>query len=332
MNTAVIGSGGWGTALALLLHRNGHNTVLWSHNPEKALQMSVSRVNPMLQDMVLPESLVISGEDQCVAGCRLVVIACPSVHIRSVCRRIAPYLEPDAVMVSVTKGIEPDTFLRMSQIVEQETNRPVVALTGPSHAEEVARQVPTACLAACADKKLAELVQDAFMSDSFRIYTSPDVIGAELGGAVKNVIAMCAGAIDGLGYGDNTLAMLMTRGLTEIARLGIALGAKREIFAGLAGIGDLIVTCTSHHSRNRRMGIMLGKGVQPQEALSAVGAAVEGYYAASSVRAMAKQNGVEMPIVEAAYQVLYEGVCTQDAVMELLHRQRRSESDFQIWQ
>lgn len=332
MKAAVVGSGGWGTALAMALCRNGHDTVLWSHNRDKANQLSKCRENPMLPGIQLPEELSISGDDTCVLGCELVVIACPSVHIRSVCRRIAPYLQENAVMVSVTKGIEPDTFMRMSQIVEEETKRRTVALTGPSHAEEVARQIPTGCLAACADKKLAEKVQDAFMSDSFRIYTSPDVIGAELGGAVKNVIALCAGTIDGLGYGDNTLAMLVTRGLTEIARLGISLGAKRDTFAGLAGIGDLIVTCTSTHSRNRRAGVLLGQGISPAEALQQVGAAVEGYYAAASVYALSQKTGVEMPIVEAAYKVLYQNVSAQESVSELLHRQRRAESENVVWQ
>lgn len=332
MKAVVVGSGGWGTALAMALHRNGHNTVLWSHDRQKADMLDHSRENPMLPGIQLPDGLVVTGEDSCVAGGKMVVIACPSVHVRNVCRRIAPYLDENAVMVSVTKGIEPDTFLRMSQIVEEETHRPVVALTGPSHAEEVALQIPTGCLAACADKTFAELVQDAFMSDSFRIYTSPDVIGAELGGAVKNVIALCAGTIDGLGYGDNTLAMLMTRGLTEIARLGISLGAKRDTFAGLAGIGDLIVTCTSKHSRNRRTGVLIGQGMSPREALSAVGAAVEGYYAARSVYDLAKKAGVEMPIVEAAYKVLYQDVSASEAVAVLLHRQRRAESEDTGWQ
>ena len=331
MKAAVVGSGGWGTALAIALHRNGHDTVLWSHDSQKAEQMAVTRENPMLQGVKLPEGLRISGDDRCVEGCRLVVIASPSVHIRGVCRRVAPYLDEDAVMVSVTKGIEADTFLRMSQIVGEETHRPVVALTGPSHAEEVARQIPTGCLAACADKALAELVQDAFMSDTFRIYTSPDTVGAELGGALKNVIALCAGTVDGLGYGDNTLAMLMTRGLTEIARLGVALGAQKETFAGLAGIGDLIVTCTSRHSRNRRAGVLLGQGMTPQQALSSVGAAVEGYYAAFSAHALAQKAGVEMPIVEAAYQVLYENVSASDVVQVLLNRQRRPESEDAGW-
>ena len=330
MKAAVIGSGGWGTALAIALHRNGHSVVLWSHNSEKAEQVNSTRENPMLPGIRLPEEILVTGDDRCVENCSLVVIASPSVHIRPVCRRIAPYLREDALMVSVTKGIEPDSFLRMSQIVEEETHRSAVALTGPSHAEEVARQTPTGCLAACEDKALAEKVQDAFMSETFRIYTSPDVVGAELGGALKNVIALCAGVIDGLGYGDNTLAMLMTRGLTEIARLGIALGAQRDTFAGLAGIGDLIVTCTSGHSRNRRAGVMLGQGMTPQQALEAAGGAVEGYYAASSVYALAKQKGVEMPIVEAAYQVLYQGVSAEQAVNQLLHRQKRPELD-SVW-
>ena len=327
MKAAVIGSGGWGTALALALHRNGHETLLWSHDSQKAQQVETTRMNPMLPDIRLPDGLTVTGEDGAIGDCELVVIACPSVHIRSVCRRIAPHLLKDAVMVSVTKGIEQDTFYRMSQVVEEETHRKVVALTGPSHAEEVARQIPTGCLAASEDQALAELVQDAFMSESFRIYTSPDIIGAELGGALKNVIALCAGTIDGLGYGDNTLAMLMTRGLTEIARLGMAMGAKKDTFAGLAGIGDLIVTCTSKHSRNRRAGVMLGKGMAPETVLFAVGGAVEGYYAANSARALAQKMGVEMPIVEAAYQVLYEDVTAANAVRELLHRQRRPEED-----
>lgn len=331
MKTAVVGSGGWGTALAIALYRNGHEVVLWSHSSEKAQQVNMSRENPMLPGIRLPEEIQVTGDDPCVEGCSLVVIASPSVHIRSVCRRIAPHLDEDALMVSVTKGIEADTFLRMSQIVAEETHRSVVALTGPSHAEEVARQIPTGCLAACADKALAEKVQDAFMSEAFRIYTSPDVIGAELGGALKNVIALCAGVIDGLGYGDNTLAMLMTRGLTEIARLGISLGAKRDTFAGLAGIGDLIVTCTSRHSRNRRAGVLLGQGMSPEQALSSSGGAVEGYYAAGSVYALAQKMGVEMPIVEAAYQVLYQNVSASDAVAQLLHRQKRPELD-SVWQ
>ena len=255
MKTAVIGSGAWGTALALLLCRNGHDTTLWFRTEEKAAQIRSSRINPRLQSARLPEALKISADPACVRGCDIVVIACPSFPIRSVCRAVAPWLDPDAVMVSVTKGIEPGTLLRMSQIVAQETGHTnVVALSGPCHAEEVAVSIPTGCLAACEDRAMAEFVQDAFMSDTFRVYTSSDIIGAELGGALKNVIALCAGVCTGLGFGDNTKAMLMTRGLTEIARLGVSLGARKETLAGLSGIGDLIVTCTSMHSRNNRAG------------------------------------------------------------------------------
>lgn len=331
MKIAVVGSGAWGTALAVRLAKNGHDTVLWSHKQEKAAQITASRENPMLPGIKLPQELDISSDPACVAGCQLVVIACPSFPIRSVCRIVSPYLDDTAVMVSVTKGIEPGTLLRMSQIVEIETNRPVVALTGPSHAEEVAREIPTGCLAACPDKERAEFIQDAFMSNTFRVYTSPDIVGAELGGALKNVIALCAGVVDGLGYGDNTKAMLMTRGLTEIARLGVSLGASKETFAGLAGVGDLIVTCTSVHSRNRRAGILIGQGCSPEVAMEEVGAVVEGYYAARSAWTLAQQQGVDMPILYAAYQVLYQNVDAEQAVRTLLLRQRKTESEDAGW-
>ena len=214
MKAAVIGSGGWGTALAMRLQANGVETFLWSHNPKKAAEMAETRRNPMLSGVTLPENLTITADSACVAGCDLVTMACPSFAVRSVAAQIAPYLQERTVVASATKGIEPGTLLRMSQIDEKVFHHPVVALTGPSHAEEVARMQPTGCLAACADKALAEYVQDAFMADVFRVYTSPDVVGAELGGALKNVIALCAGVCDGLGYGDNAKAMLMTRGLT----------------------------------------------------------------------------------------------------------------------
>ena len=203
MRITVAGSGGWGTALAISLCQNGHDVTLWSHNPEKARQMEQTRINPMLRDVLLPDALRISGDPKCVSDCPVVVIACPSFPVRSVCRTVAPWLLPEAVMVSVTKGIEPDTLMRMSQVVEQETGRRTVALTGPSHAEEVAKNIPTGCLAAHPDKELAELIQDIFMSETFRIYTTPDIVGVELGGALKNVIALCAGVCDGMGYGDN---------------------------------------------------------------------------------------------------------------------------------
>ena len=331
MKVAVAGSGGWGTALAIRLCRNGHDTLLWSHNPQKASQMEKTRQNEKLPGVALPDQLRITGDASSLSGCKLVVIASPSVHIRSVCRQVAPYLDADTVMVSVTKGIENGTHLRMSQIVKQETGREVVALTGPNHAEEVARNIPTGCLAACEDQALAELVQEVFMADTFRVYTSPDVVGAELGGALKNVIALCAGACDGMGHGDNTKAMLMTRGLTEIARLGVAMGAKKETFAGLAGVGDLIVTCTSGHSRNRRAGILLGQGLKTEEAVEQVGSVVEGIYAARSAWELAQQMQVDMPIVYGAYCVLYRGADIREVVHALLLRQRKSESEDAGW-
>lgn len=331
MKIAVVGSGAWGTALAIRLHKNGHDVTIWTFEKELIEEMNITRRNPRLPGAVLPEGMKISPDYSCVTGCPLVVMASPSFPIRSVCRGIAPYLDENAVVVSVTKGIENGTLLRMSQVVEEETKRNVVVLTGPSHAEEVALDVPTGCLAACENKDLAEFVQDAFMSDTFRIYTSPDPVGAELGAALKNVIALCAGVTDGLGCGDNTKAMLMTRGLTEMARLGVSLGAQKDTFAGLSGVGDLIVTCTSMHSRNRRAGILIGQGKSVDEAMKEVGAVVEGYYAAKSAWDLCQKQGIDMPIVRAAYEVLYEGASARDAVHNLLVRQRKSESEDAGW-
>ncbi len=331
MKVAVVGSGAWGTALAVRLQKNGHDVTMWTYEKELIPEMEATRRNPRLPAAVLPQGLKISGDYTCVSGCSLVVVASPSFPLRSVCKGIAPYLDADATLVSVTKGIENDTLLRMSQVVAQETGRKVVVLTGPSHAEEVAAEVPTGCLAASENKALAEFVQDAFMADNFRIYTSPDAIGAELGAALKNVIALCAGITDGLGCGDNTKAMLMTRGLTEIARLGVSLGAQKETFAGLAGVGDLIVTCTSMHSRNRRAGILIGQGKAPQDAMKEVGAVVEGYYAAKSAYALGKHQGIDMPITEAAYRVLYENADVKTVFQQLLTRQRKAESEDAGW-
>ena len=322
MKTAVVGSGAWGTALAIRLCQNGHDVTMWTYDTHR---------NPRLPQAVLPDALNISGDYSCVSGCKLVVIASPSFPLRSVCHGVAPYLDTDAVVVSVTKGLEQGTHLRMSQVVAQETGKNVVVLTGPSHAEEVSINVPTGLLSASTDQALAEFVQDAFMADTLRVYTSPDPVGAELGAALKNVIALCAGITDGLGFGDNTKAMLMTRGLTEMARLGVALGAHKETFTGLAGVGDLIVTCTSMHSRNRRAGILIGQGRSAQEAMKEVGAVVEGYYAAKSAYELGKAQGIDMPITEAAYKVLYENANVKDAVQSLLRRQRKAEPEDAGW-
>lgn len=331
MKTAVVGSGAWGTALAIRLCQNGHDVTMWTYEKDLIPEMNATHRNPRLPQAVLPDALNISGDYSCVSGCKLVVIASPSFPLRSVCHGVAPYLDTDAVVVSVTKGLEQGTHLRMSQVVAEETGKKVVVLTGPSHAEEVSINVPTGLLSASTDQALAEFVQDAFMADTLRVYTSPDPVGAELGAALKNVIALCAGITDGLGFGDNTKAMLMTRGLTEMARLGVALGAHKETFTGLAGVGDLIVTCTSMHSRNRRAGILIGQGKSAQEAMKEVGAVVEGYYAAKSAYELGKAQGIDMPITEAAYKVLYENADVKDAVQSLLRRQRKAEPEDAGW-
>ena len=331
MKVAVVGSGAWGTALAIRLCKNGHDVTMWTFEKELIPQMNETRRNPRLPVAVLPENLTISGHYACVSGCKLVVMASPSFPARSVCRGVTPYLDEDAILVSVTKGLEAGTHMRMSEVVAQETGRDVVALTGPSHAEEVAIEVPTGLLAACRNQQMAEFVQDAFMADTLRVYTSSDPVGAELGAALKNVIALCAGITDGLGCGDNTKAMLMTRGLTETARLGVALGAKKETFTGLAGVGDLIVTCTSMHSRNRRAGILIGQGKDAQTAMKEVGAVVEGYYAAKSAYELGQAEGIDMPITEAAYKVLYEGAPVRDTFLGLMNRNRKAESENPGW-
>ena len=331
MKVAVVGRGSWGTALAIRLCKNGHDVTMWTFEKELIPQMNETRRNPRLPVAVLPENLTISGDYACVSGCKLVVMASPSFPARSVCRGVTPYLDEDAILVSVTKGLEAGTHMRMSEVVAQETGRDVVALTGPSHAEEVAIEVPTGLLAACRNQQMAEFVQDAFMADTLRVYTSSDPVGAELGAALKNVIALCAGITDGLGCGDNTKAMLMTRGLTETARLGVALGAKKETFTGLAGVGDLIVTCTSMHSRNRRAGILIGQGKDAQTAMKEVGAVVEGYYAAKSAYELGQAEGIDMPITEAAYKVLYEGAPVRDTFLGLMNRNRKAESENPGW-
>ena len=325
MKVSVVGSGAWGTALAIRLCKNGHDVTMWTHDPSRIPEMEATRRCRRLPGAVLPEGLKLSGNYDCVRGSELVVIASPSFPMRSVCRSVAPHLDADAVVVTVTKGIEEGTCCRMSQIAAQETGKKVVVLTGPSHAEEVSQDIPTGLLAACEAPELAAFVQDAFMSENLRIYTSTDPVGAELGAALKNVIALCAGVCDGLGHGDNTKALLMTRGLTELARLGVAMGANKDTFTGLSGVGDLIVTCTSMHSRNRRAGILIGQGKDAQTAMQEVGAVVEGYYAAKSAWQLAGKMGVEMPITEAAYKVLYQGADAAAVTRELLMRSKKAE-------
>ena len=327
MKAAVLGSGGWGTALSMVLCDNGHETYLWSHNPVKAAEMEASRENPLLKEVRLPESHHITGDLSCLEGADMVVCAAPSFAVRETGKKAAPYLRPDSVLVSVSKGIERDTNLRMSQILQEVTGNicKVVALSGPSHAEEVGIRMPTGCVSACPDRTAARFVQDAFMNDYFRIYTSYDIVGVELAAALKNVIALSCGICAGLGFQDNTKALLMTRAMAEITRLGEQLGGTRRTFGGLAGMGDLIVTCTSMHSRNNRAGILIGQGKTVREAMEEVGAVVEGYYAAESIHQLAEREHVDMPICHCAYEILYQGKQAKDVVTELMTRAKKDE-------
>lgn len=329
MKITVMGSGAWGTALALVLVDNGHNVTLWTYKTEQANEMRVERVNRRLKGVELPAALGISDGLSTIADSDMIVMATPSFAVRDTARMVAPLVKQDAIIVTVSKGVERDSALCMSQVIEQELGGKgrVAALSGPSHAEEVAHRVPTGCVAASKDMDAALATQDAFMNTNFRVYTNSDIVGVELGAALKNVLALCCGVSDGLGLGDNTKALLMTRGMTEMARLGLAMGGRKETFAGLSGMGDLIVTCTSMHSRNRRCGILIGQGKGLQEAMAEVGATVEGYYAAFSARQLAKKLGVEMPICECAYRMLYEGQPVSSVVEQLMTRGKRREED-----
>ncbi len=331
MKIIVLGSGAWGTALGNLLCENGHDVRIWNRSEQRAKEMELTRENPRLKGIGLHPSLHCTAELNEASGCQMVLFAVPSFAIRETARMVKPYLATDAVMVSVTKGIEPETGLRMTQIISEETGKISAALSGPSHAEEVSRHIPTGCVAACERQDVAEWVQDVFMNDYFRVYASTDTVGVELSAALKNVIALCAGISDGLQLGDNSKALLVTRGLTELARLGVELGGHVETFAGLAGVGDMIVTCTSVHSRNRSAGVLIGQGVEVEEAMRQVGAVVEGYYAAKSALQLSRKTGVEMPITEQAYQVLYENKRPADAVFGLMRRTKKHEFEDAGW-
>ncbi len=329
MRITVLGSGGWGTALALLLTDNGHDVTLWSHSARRSALLERTRENPRLAGVPLRPELKLSADMESLRESGLVVLATPSFAVRETARRAAPLLREDAVVVSAAKGIEKDTALCMTRVIEEELGGRgrTAALSGPSHAEEVGRRAPTGCVAAAGDMAAAELVQDVFMNARFRVYTNSDVLGVELGGALKNVLALCCGISDGMGLGDNARALLMTRGMTEMARLGVALGGRKETFAGLSGMGDLIVTCTSMHSRNRRCGILIGQGRSAREAMDEVGAVVEGYYATLSAYQLAEKAGVEMPICRCAYEVLYEGKSAHEVMDGLMRRDKRRETD-----
>lgn len=336
MKVFVLGTGGWGIALAMLLHQNGHQVTSWTYQQAECDLLHRERCNEkLLPGVVIPDGIEITTDMSGAADAELVVLAVPSFAVASTAEKLAGIVKPETVLVNVGKGLDSKHgYCRFSETITRAVNgrNPVVALTGPTHAEEVARGIPTAIVAASESRAAAELTQEAFMNDTnFRVYTSSDIIGCELGGAFKNIIALGAGISDGLGLGDNSKAAFMTRGLTEIARLGIKLGAKQETFAGLSGVGDLIVTCCSMHSRNRRAGILIGQGVEVQEAMRQIGAVVEGYYATHSAYRLAKQHGVEMPITEMAYDLLYNGEPASAAVGRLMQRQRTSETEDAAW-
>lgn len=326
---AVIGAGGWGTAIALLLAKKGHNVTLWARREDFCQHLRRHQENTAyLPGVLLPAAIAISNNlSEAVSGKELVVIATPAKAVRTTVEALRAFIEKEALLVSLSKGLELGTFLRCSQVIGQVLGdeERVVVISGPNHAEEVARDIPTATVAAGYSLPAAQEVQEVFMTPKFRVYTNTDVIGVELAGALKNIIALGAGLCDGLGYGDNTKATLMTRGLREIARLGIRLGAKNVTFAGLAGIGDLIATCTSKHSRNWQAGYALGKG----ESLADIrrGQVVEGVATTEVASLLAARMGVSMPITTALQQIIFQGKPPHQAVAELMLRDKTHETE-----
>lgn len=327
MRVSVLESGGWGTALAASLARKGETVTLHSIYEKRSEELKSLRENKYLAGVKLPDNLEFSDTLEKTAEADAVLFVTPSFAVRETARKLRGIIGDDTILVSAAKGIESGTSLRLSQIIEAELGGPerMVALSGPSHAEEVGRGIPTGCVSASKNIQAAEFVQDLLMSPELRIYTSDDIVGVELCGALKNIIALCAGICDGLGLGDNTIALLMTRGLSEMAELGEMLGGRKETFTGLAGVGDLIVTCTSRHSRNRRAGVYIGRGMTAKEAMEAVGATVEGYYVAKSAVELADKTGAPMPIAREAYKILYEGKKPESVLAELMGRAKKSE-------
>ena len=324
----ILGAGSWGTALAVLLGNKGHQVALWSHREEAA-----HRENEKLPGVKIPEPVDITWDlEKALKNRDVLVLAVPSSQMRSTCRRIASGTETGQILVSVSKGIEDGTFATMTDMIREEIpGADAAVLSGPSHAEEVGRGLPTTCVVGASSEKTAKYLQDVFMSPVFRVYISPDILGIELGGALKNVIALAAGIADGLGYGDNTKAALITRGIAEIARLGMKMGGRLETFSGLTGIGDLIVTCASVHSRNRRAGVLIGQGYTMEEAMKEVNMVVEGVFSTKAAVALARKYQVELPIIEQVSQVLFEGKSPRDAVSTLMLRDQKIENPLLPW-
>ncbi len=330
MKISVIGSGSWGIAATKILSENGHDMTLWSFDPKEAALLQEERENPaLLPGILLPERVQVTTDIACVQGADMVVVAVPSFAVFETAQKMRPYVSKNQVMALLSKGFDKNSgYSLLSDLLERVFlgEVPVVALTGPSHAEEVGRGIPTAVVAASVNQQAAALTQEAFMNPVFRVYTTPDIVGAELGGAMKNIMALAVGISDGAGFGDNTKAMLMTRGIMEMARFGVALGGRPETFTGLSGVGDLIVTCISQHSRNRRAGLLIGSGVSPEEAIQKVGATVEGYFAAQAVHVLSQGKDLELPICQAVYGLLYEGKPLDETVRALMTRDKKSET------
>lgn len=329
----VFGAGSWGTSLAIVLAENGHDTLLWSHRKEQANEINIQHTNvKYLPSTLLPTNLrATSDMTEAVKHAEIIVMAVPTKGIRETCKKMLQTLDKKILFVHVSKGIEPNTLLRISQIMREEIPakyiEDIVVLSGPSHAEEVVQHHPTTVAAACENLVSAERIQDLFMNQYFRVYTNQDVVGVEIGGALKNVIALAAGAVDGLGFGDNAKAALITRGLAEISRLGVKMGANPLTFAGLTGMGDLVVTCTSVHSRNWRAGNMLGKGMTLDEILDQMGMVVEGVRTTQAAHQLAQEYNVSMPISDALYGVLFEGKDPHKTVEKLMLREKTHELD-----
>ena len=331
----MIGAGSWGIALTVLLHNNGHDVTVWS-----ALEDEINMLNrehehkDKLPGVKLSEEIVFTTDlKSAMADKDLIVLAVPSPFTRCTSQKMKEYIHNGQIIVNVAKGIEETTLMTLSQIIAQEIpNADVAVLSGPSHAEEVGRGMPTTIVVGAKTQQTAEFIQNIFMSDVFRVYISPDVLGIELGAALKNVVALAAGIADGLGYGDNTKAALITRGITEIARLGTAMGGKFETFCGLSGIGDLIVTCASMHSRNRRAGILIGQGKTMEEAMAEVKMVVEGVYSAKAAMGLARKYNVELPIIEQVNDVLFKNKTADAAMKDLMIRDKKLEHQDMKWE
>lgn len=324
----ILGSGGFGLSLAVMLDRLGHDLTVWSAFEKELEEIRKDGEHKVkLPGVKIPESVKLCPDISCINGSNVVLLGIPSPYVRDVVKKAAPFVTPEMIVVNTSKGLENGTHKLISDVISEEIpDSPVVILSGPSHAEEVARGVPTTVVAASDNEEAAAYIQDIMSSNVFRIYINKDVVGCEIGGALKNIIAVCAGICDGLNYGDNTKAALMTRGITEIGRLGVAMGASPSTFSGLTGIGDLIVTCTSMHSRNRRAGILIGQGVSPQEAVKIVGT-VEGYNCCKVALELAHKMGVSMPITEQLSEVLFNNGNVKDSLGKLMSRPKKCETE-----